>query len=53
MMCLPECDQWQNEDSITQILCQSHPMLDTLHKVDECDTLAFNVGFQVFAALFK
>jgi hypothetical protein len=32
---------------------ESHSMLDILHNVDECDTLALNVGFQVFAALFK
>jgi len=52
-MCLPECDKWQNEDSSTQILSQSHSMLDTLHNADECDTPTLNVGFQVFAALFK
>jgi len=32
---------------------KSHSTLDTLHNVNECDTLVLNVGFQVFAALFK
>lgn len=43
--------EWRQQ--YTNFVPGSHSMLDTLHNADESDTLALNVGFQVFAALFK
>ena len=55
MWCDTHCNQWQNEDSSTWILCQRvipcWNSYSTLHNVDECVTFALNVGFQDFAAV--